>query len=311
MSAEHMNSLQATQIECIVDYCCQTGENPLWHPLEKRLYWCDIPKGRIFRYDPASGTHERFYEGRPVGGFTFQNDGSLLLFMDRGTIANWRNGELTEVGSEIEGERASRFNDVIADPIGRVFCGTMSSDEKKGSLYRLDLDGSLHVVLNDIGCSNGMAFTPDQRSFYYTDSFAREIYIFDYNIEDGNISNRRTFTRLAESEGLPDGATVDAEGGLWSAIWDGACVVRFLPDGRIDTRISLPTRKTSSLAFGGSDYTDIYVTTAGGNTKQEDGPQAGALFRLKTQTRGVPEFFSRIQSIPRTSGFADPAKRSK
>jgi len=306
-----MNSSQATQIECIADYCCETGENPLWHPLEKQLYWCDIPNGRIFRYDPASGTHEKCYEGRPVGGFTFQSDGSLLLFMDRGTIANWWDGELTEVGSEIEAERSSRFNDVIADPVGRVFCGTMSSDEKKGSLYRLDLDGTLHLVLNDIGCSNGMAFSPDQRSFYYTDSFAREIYIFDYNIEDGNISNQRIFARLAESEGLPDGATVDAEGHLWSAIWDGACVVRFLPDGRIDTKISLPTRKTSSLAFGGSDYTDIYVTTAGGNTKQEDGPQAGALFRLKTRTRGVPEFFSRIQSTPRMSGFDDPVKRSK
>jgi D-xylono/L-arabinono-1,4-lactonase len=311
MFPEHMNSSQATQVECIADYCCETGENPLWHPLEKRLYWCDIPNGRIFRYDPASGTHEKCYEGRPVGGFTFQNNGSLLLFMDRGTIANWRNGKLTEVGSEIEAERSSRFNDVIADPVGRVFCGTMSSDEKKGSLYRLDLDGKLHVVLNDIGCSNGMAFTLDQRSFYYTDSFAREIYIFDYNIEDGYISNRRVFARFAESEGLPDGATLDAEGDLWSAVWDGACVVRFLPDGRIDKKISLPTRKTSSLAFGGSDYTDIYVTTAGGNTKQEDGPQAGALFRLKTQARGVPEFFSRIQSTSRMSGFDDPVKRSK
>jgi|ERR1017187_9707956 D-xylonolactonase len=109
-------------LECIADYCCKMGENPLWHPLEKRLYWCDIPNGRIFRYDPASRIHEKCYEGRSVGGFTVQDDGSLLLFMDRGTIANWHDGGLTELLAEIETERSSRFNDVIADPRGRVEC---------------------------------------------------------------------------------------------------------------------------------------------------------------------------------------------
>src|ERR1035437_106509 len=292
MSSEYSNGPKATQAECIADYCCETGENPLWHPLEERLYWCDIPNGRIFRYDPASGIHEKCYDGRPVGGFTIQSDGSLLLFMDRGTIANWHDGRLVEVLAEIEAERSSRFNDVIADPRGRVFCGTMSSDEKKGSLYRLNLDGSLDVVLNNIGCSNGMAFALDQKSFYYTDSFAREIYIFDYDIEDGTISNQRIFAGFSESDGLPDGATLDAEGCLWSALWDGACVVRLNSSGQIDQRISLATRKASSLTFGGENYKDIYVTTAGGNTKQEDGPEAGALFRLKAQARGLPEFFS-------------------
>jgi sugar lactone lactonase YvrE len=310
MPSEYENSPETTQVECIVDYSCEIGENPLWHPREKRLYWCDIPNGRIFRYHPASGIHEKYYEGRTVGGFTFQIDGSLLLFMDRGTIATWHHGELTEVVPEIEAERCSRFNDVIADPRGRVFCGTMSSDEKKGSLYRLDLDGSLHVVLKDIGCSNGMAFTRDQKSFYHTDSFAREIYIFDYKVENGTVSNQRVFARIAESEGLPDGATLDAEGHLWSALWDGACLVRFLPDGRTEKKISLPARKTSSLTFGGEDYRDIYVTTAGGKTRQEDGQQAGALFRLKTQAQGVPEFFSRVL-LTRKSGLDIPVKQDK
>lgn len=150
MSFEHNNCRGAIQVDCIADYCCETGENPLWHPLEKRLYWCDIPNGRIFRYDPASEIHEKCYEGRPVGGFTIQGDGSLLLFMDRGTIANWHDGSLVEVLAEIEAERASRFNDVIADPRGRVFCGTMATNEEKGRLYRLNLDGSLEVVLNNI-----------------------------------------------------------------------------------------------------------------------------------------------------------------
>jgi D-xylonolactonase len=280
--------------ESIADYACDTGENPLWHPFEKRLYWCDIPRGRIFRYDPASGVHEQCYEGRVVGGFTIQCDGSLLLFMDRGTVAIWSDGDITEVVPEIEAEIGSRFNDVIADPRGRVFCGTMSSAEGKGRLYRLEVDGSIHPVLEGIGCSNGMAFTHDQRGFYYTDSFAREIYLFDYNVEDGTLSNQRVIARFAESDGLPDGATLDAEGRLWSALWDGGCIARLFPDGQIEKRIPLPARKVSSLTFGGDEYADIYITTAGGNNKSEDGELAGALFRVTGQTHGVPEFLSEI-----------------
>jgi sugar lactone lactonase YvrE len=139
-----------------------------------------------------------------------------------------------------------------------------------------------------------MAFTLDRRGFYYTDSFAREIYLFDYNAEDGSIGNRRIFARFDEADGLPDGASLDADGRLWSAMWNGSCIVRFLPDGSIDKKIELPTRKTSSLTFGGDDYTDIYITTAGGNTKQADGPLSGALFRFSVERPGLPEFFSRI-----------------
>ncbi len=297
MCADQPTGEKSLEVELIADYACETGENPLWHPIEKRLYWCDIPNGRIFRYDPAHGTHEQCYQGRPVGGFTIQVDGSLLLFMDRGTIAIWREGSLTEVVAEIPAERASRFNDVIADPRGRVFCGTMSTDANKGRLYRLDLDGSLHVILEGIGCSNGMAFTLDRKGLYYTDSLAYEIYFFDYNIEDGSISNQRVFAAFSEADGLPDGATLDADGRLWSALWDGYSFVRLSADGKIDERVILPTRKVSSVAFGGEDYSDLYVTTAGGNAKEENGASAGALFRVKAQTRGLPAFFSRIESL--------------
>lgn len=128
--------------EIVADCACETGENPLWHEQEQRLYWTDIPTGRLFRYDPKSGKHEQCYEGRPVSGFTVQVDGSLLLFMDRGTVTIWRDGLLQEVIPEIPAERTSRFNDVTADPRGQVFCGTMSTPERKGRLYRLDPDGS-------------------------------------------------------------------------------------------------------------------------------------------------------------------------
>jgi D-xylono/L-arabinono-1,4-lactonase len=282
--------------EVIADYACEVGENPLWHRLEKRLYWCDIPTGRIFRYDPATRVHEQCYQGRIVGGFTIQTDGSLLLFMDCGTIALWREGDLAEIVPEIPIERASRFNDVIADPRGRVFCGTMSTEESRGRLYRLDCDGSLHLLLENIECSNGMAFTLDQKGFYYTDSLAHKIYFFDYEIENGTLSNQRVFADFGEADGLPDGATVDSNGNLWSALWDGSAIVRFFSDGQIGGRIALPTPKVASLTFGGKDFSDIYITTAGGNKKEENGELAGALFRIKTKMRGIPEFFSRIAS---------------
>jgi sugar lactone lactonase YvrE len=282
--------------ELIVDYACETGENPLWHPIERRLYWTDIPNGRLFCYNPIDGFHEQCYQGRPVGGFTVQSDGSLLLFMDRGMIAVWRRNALLEVISEIPEEQSSCFNDVIADPCGRVFCGIMSTPERKGRLYRLDLDGSLHLLLEGIGCSNGMAFSRDSKSFYYTDSFAREIYLFDYDIEDGAICNQRVFADFSKADGLPDGVTMDADGQLWSALWDGACVVRLLLNGEIEKRIMLPTREVSSLTFGGDNYTDLYITTAGGNHKEVNGPLAGGLFRVKGQVPGLPEFFSRINT---------------
>jgi D-xylonolactonase len=285
----------AEELELIADYACEIGENPLWHPIERRLYWADIPTGRLLRYDPANGKHEQCYQGRPVGGFTIQSDGSLLVFMDRGTIAVLRDGAVTEIVSGIPGEESSRFNDVIADPLGRVFCGTMSTGDRKGILYLLERDGSVHPVLEGIGCSNGLAFTPDRRGLYYTDSFANEIYIFDYDAENGSICNQRVFARFDAAKGLPDGATVDAEGGLWSALWDGSCIVRLLPDGSVDRSIEFPTRKTSSLIFGGDHYSDMYVTTAGGNNKAEDGKLAGALFRLKIGISGLPEFSSRIR----------------
>jgi sugar lactone lactonase YvrE len=284
------------QPELIANYACETGENPLWHPTERQLYWSDIPAGRLFRYAPSIGKHEECYQGRPVGGFTIQADGSLLLFMDRGTIALWRNGLLTEIVSEIPAEQESRFNDVIADPHGRVFCGTMSTDKSNGRLYRLDLDGSLVLLLEDVGCSNGMAFTLDHKGFYYTDSIAREIYFFNYNIKDGSISNRRIFARFDEADGMPDGATLDSKGRLWSALWNGASIVRLHDDGSIVERISFPAQKVSSLTFAGDDYTDIYITTAGGNSPPVGDTAAGALFRVKVETAGLPEFFSRIEA---------------
>lgn len=281
----------------IADYRCVVGEAPLWHAEEQRLYWCDILTGRMFRYTPATGQHEQCYAGDAVGGFTIQADGALLLFMARGAIKTWHGGEVTTVIEEISDERETRFNDVIADPAGRVFCGTLPSKERPGRLYRLDVDGALSVLLEGIGGSNGLGFTPDRKHLYYTDSATSEIYVFDYGQDTGTIANQRVFVQTPEGEGVPDGMTVDADGYVWSARWGGGCLVRYAPDGSEDLRIDFPVKKVSSVTFGGPDYTDIYVTTAGGHRKGEEGVGAGALFRLNMGIRGLPEFFSRIGLI--------------
>ncbi|MBT4502872.1 MAG: CHAD domain-containing protein [Gemmatimonadetes bacterium] len=280
--------------ELIADYNCMTGEGPLWNPQEKRLYWVDIPNGRLFRYDPAVGQHEQVYEGEEIGGFTIQEDGQLLLFMARGAVALWRNGIQKQVIEEIEAERDSRFNDVMADPEGRVFCGTMPVGERLGRLYRLDADGTLTQILDGIGCSNGMGFTPDRTQMYYTDSGAKKIYLFDYDREGGGITNQRVFVDSGDLEGVPDGMTVDAEGYVWSARWDGGCLIRYTPEGQEERRVAFPARKVSCVTFGGDDYTDMYVTTAGGGNKEEEGTGAGGLFRINLGIKGVPEFFSRV-----------------
>jgi D-xylonolactonase len=286
------------ELELIADYACVVGENPLWHPDEKRVYWVDIDTGRMFRYDPASGAHEQFYQGRTVGGFTIQEDGALLLFMDGGAIGLWRDGRVAMVVEGIPGEEDSRFNDVAADPAGRVFCGTMSSGAHAGRLYRLDTDGTVTPVVEDVACSNGIAFTPDRKHLYYTDSERYVIYRFDYDESTGAIANRQDFARSPQSEGLPDGMTVDAEACIWSARWDGSCLVRLSPTGAEMQRIPFPVKKVSSVTFGGDGTSDMYVTTAGGDKKPTDGEHAGALYRLRPGVRGLPEFRSRIRANP-------------
>ena len=280
--------------ELMADYRCETGESPLWHPMERQVYWSDIPQGRIFRLNPFSRRHEQIYEGRIVGGYTIQSDGSLLLFMDRGSVAVWRDGKLEYLVNEMEGETDNRFNDVAADPAGRVFCGTMPTDTRSATLYRMDTDGSITTVLEGVGLSNGIGFSPDQKQMYYTDSLARKIYIFDYDIDSGDVTNQRVFVETPDDGSIPDGMTVDAEGYVWGARWDGSSLYRYNPDGEQVVQIQFPVKKISSVIFGGVDLTDMYVTTAGGGNKAEEGPGAGGLFRVNVGIQGKPEFLSRV-----------------
>jgi D-xylono/L-arabinono-1,4-lactonase len=288
-----MNSINLT---VCADYACVTGEGPLWHPDEKRVYWVDIPPGRLYRYDPATGEHEQCLEvDRPLGGYTIQEDGSLILFMGQGRIAHWRQGSLTTLIDNIADEIDGRFNDITTDPEGRVFCGTMPVGERNGKLYRLDPDGSLTVVLEDAGLSNGMGFSPDLSLFYHTDTQRRTITRFDYNRATGEITNPVVIVHETDANrGFPDGMAVDADGNLWSAHWDGYMLVQHDPDGNVLREVKFPAKKVSSVTFGGDDLTDMYVTTAGGHDKAENGETAGALYHLNLGVKGMAEFRSRI-----------------
>ena len=186
--------------QMVVDYRNVVGEGPLWHPAEKKLYWIDIMTGRIMRYDPVSGEHSQFFQGPIVGGFTMQADGSFLLFLEGPAVAELRDGELHYLIDRLPEGEDYRFNDIIADPAGRVFCGTMPTDSDRavndgllGRLYRLDVDGSIRVVVDDVKLSNGLGFTPDRKQMYYTDSLAYRILIYDYDEATGEISNERVF----------------------------------------------------------------------------------------------------------------------
>lgn len=280
----------------IADYACHVGEGPLWHPDQKRLYWVDIPQGRMFRYDPATGNHEICYEGQPIGGFTLQEDGKLLLFMSRGAVKTWDDGRLETVIDEIPEERDNRFNDVIADPEGRVFCGVMSTSERAGRLYRLDPDRSLQVILEGCGTSNGMGFTPDLKQMYHADSNDKFRWIrrFDYDRSTGTLSNPTVLHQRVLGTGKPDGMTVDAESCIWIALWNGQALIRLAPDGTMMQRIDFPVPKVSCVTFAGDDYTDMYITTAGGQMREEDGAEAGALYHMNLGIAGRPEFRSKV-----------------
>lgn len=287
-------------VEVVVDYPCDTGECPMWHADHRRLYWTDIPLGHLHAYEPESGRHERVYAGRPVGGFTIQADGQLLLFRDGGNVVCFDGERETRtILSGIVELEGTRFNDVIADPEGRVFAGTMShSGVRDGKLYRLDHDGSATLVADGDATPNGMAFTPDSTKMYYTDSRLRRIYLYDYDRATGAITGRRVFSETAAEDvpriGRSDGMTVDSDGHVWSGRMEGGAVLQLDVHATILGRVDFPARKVTSVTFGGSDYRDLYVTSAGGRDRPTQGDHAGALFRVRPGVVGRPEFRSRV-----------------
>lgn len=295
-----------SSLKQVVDTECETGEGPLWHPEDEHLYWCDIPRGRVYRYDPAIDDYECVYrdDHEQIGGFTIQRDGSLLLFQEAGAVRQlFRDDWTTETVLTPDPDRFhERFNDVIADPEGRVFAGVMPDTERgiPGQLYRLDTDGTFSLVRESCVLPNGMGFTPDLSQLYFTDTCEVDpskpgyIYQYDYDRKNGSLTDPEVFVDASNIDGYPDGMTVDSEGYVWSAFWDGSAIYRFAPDGTRERTILFDPRKVSSLTFAGDDFHTAYVTTACVETREIEGPGAGSVYRVDTGVAGRPEFRSAI-----------------
>jgi D-xylono/L-arabinono-1,4-lactonase len=274
----------------VANYHCEVGENPLWDERTGCLYWVDIDTGRLFRVRHETLEHECFFRGDKIGGFTFQEDGSLVLF-ETNRIALLEEGRRRVLLDGIDSDMA-RFNDVIADPEGRVYAGTIGRTQENGGLYRVDRDLRVTCLWKGTGCANGMGFTADLTKFYWTCSTTRRIFLSDYDRETGALENRRVYYLAPEEEGTPDGLTLDVRDHVYSARWGGSSILELSPSGTLVGRIDFPVTRVSSAAFGGPELDTLYVTTAGG---REGATTAdGTLYRVKQGTQGRVEFRSRI-----------------
>jgi D-xylonolactonase len=279
-------------LDMIVNEHCKCGENPLWDERTGMFFWTDIPTRRLFLLDPATGEHEQVYHGdQQVGGFTFQEDGRLLLFRET-DIALLHDDGTVEPKIPFADDGVPRFNDVMADPAGRVMAGTMGKD-RRGGLYLLDHDGRIENLWRGTNCSNGMAFTADRKTMYWTDSTARTIHAYDYDPAGSTLTNPRTIVRIGEDQGVPDGMTIDTEGRLYSTRFGGAGVFIYSPAGDLLDRIDMPVERITSCCFGGEGLNELYITTAGGDPDERRG-EAGAVYRVTLDVQGMAEYRSTI-----------------
>jgi len=272
----------------------ELGEGPVWDPLGRCLYFVDILRGHVHRYEPATRTFGTFRIGQSVGAIALTESGGLVLAVRDGFARlNVESGDVSVI-AKVEADRPHlRMNDGNCDAAGRFWAGTMALDERPdaGTLYRLSPGGQVEVMLRPVTISNGIDWTDDERSMYFIDTAAGSVDVFDFEATTGAISNRRTFVGIAREQGAPDGLTVDADGFVWVSLWGGGAVHRYAPSGALDHVVRLPVTHPTSCAFGGSDLRDLYITTAsvaltpGERARQ---PQAGGLFRCRPGPSGRP-----------------------
>ena len=297
-------------IECVVECGNHLGESPIWDVEEGRLYWVDgtgrrAGKPDLWRYDPRSGRVENWTIDRDIGALALRKDGGAVLALDDGFyFFDYDTGKPELIAKIEEDEPRSRLNDGKCDRRGRFFAGGMDDKEELGlcGLWRLDPDLSTTKVDDGIICSNGPCWSPDDKTFYFADTFQNEFWAYDYDIDTGTLSNKRVFATTKNETGVADGSTVDAEGCLWNAQVTGGALVRYTPDGSVERRIGMPVTNVTSVIFGGDNLDEIYVTSmarvahpgadAHGHFAVEIKPQFGAgnLFRITgLGIQGVPE----------------------
>jgi len=277
--------------ECIADVRALLGEGPVWVAEEQALYWLDIKGRRLFRRD-SQGALTEWQTPMRVGSIAPRRGGGFIAGTEDGFAeVDLGEGRFAVFHDPEPHLPNNRFNDGKVDHAGRFWAGTMDDLEEQatGSLYRLEADRRCTLVDDGYKVTNGPAFSPDGRIAYHTDSAFQRIYAFDMGA-DGELANRRIFARFGEGEGFPDGMTVDSDGCLWVAFWDGWCLRKIAPDGKVAEQFALPVQRPTSCTFGGADLDELYVTSARiglDNDSLKMQPCAGGLFLLQTGSRGV------------------------
>jgi sugar lactone lactonase YvrE len=280
--------------ELVLDAQAELGEGPVWDSVSSCLYFVDILRAHVHRFDPQTGALQAFDVGQFVGAVAIAESGELMLAVRDG-FARMNLGTVRiEMIAEVEADRPDqRMNDGKCDAAGRFWAGTMALDERggAGALYRLDPDGQVHTMLRHVSISNGLDWSSDNRLMYFIDSPTQSVDLFDFDAATGVISNRRSLVRVGPVHGLPDGLTLDADGGVWVSLWGGGEVRRYARDGTLDAIVRVPTQYPTSCAFGGADLTDLYITTARVKLSGEERasqPHAGAVFRARPGVVGRP-----------------------
>jgi len=292
-----------TDIRVCVDCRNTLGEGPVWDPIEQRLYWLDGLSGEIWRCSADGSEVQTWTLPATIGSMALRERGGAVVALETGLhLFDFDSGALEPIAHPEEGKEGVRLNDGKVDSRGRFIVGSLdmetiagppASGQARGSLYRLDTDLRLHRLESGIGCSNNPSWSPDNRTFYFSDSFIDTIYAYDWDEATGTPGNRRVFAR-SEPRVTPDGGTVDAEGFLWLAT-NGAFtgigeLRRFAPDGTLDRAVVMPTATPTSLMFGGPDLDILYVTTMNLPTEVPASPCDGNLLAVHgLGIRGLPE----------------------
>lgn len=287
--------MATSDVACVLDARARLGEGPVWCSLERALYWVDIHAPAVHRLEPATGATATWAVPEEVGSLALRRPGGLLVALRSGlAFLDPATGAVTPAAAPEPDRPDNRLNDGKCDRRGRFWVGSMRAGPRQptGALYRVDPDLRCHRVLDGITVPNSLAFSPDDRTLYFADTPTRTIFAFDLDVATGTVANRRVFATVAEGLGFPDGSTVDAEGFLWNAHWDGWRLTRYAPDGRVDRVVELPVQRPTSCAFGGPGLDVLYVTSSRQRLTEDDlrrGPLAGGLFALDPGVRGLPE----------------------
>lgn len=287
--------MTAPDVACVLPARALLGESACWDVSSRRLYWVDIKRREVHRFDPASGQDTRWAVPEEVGAVAVRATGGLVVALRSGFhFLEPETGALRLVARPEPERGENRFNDGKVDRQGRFWAGSMHDPETAptGALYRLDPDGRCQRMVDGLVVSNALCWSPDGRVMYHGDTGRRIVWAWDADPGSGEIANRRVFVRLGADEGAPDGATVDAEGGVWLAHWDGWRLTRFDPEGRAERMVRLPVQRPTCPAFGGPGLDVLYVTTATIGLDPRaltDQPWAGGILALAPGVRGLAE----------------------